>query len=40
MKIGIIGTGRIAKRALKELEYVPELEVVSVYNPNYDHVQA
>ena len=40
MKLGIIGTGRIAKRALKELEYVPELEVVSVYNPNYDHAQA
>ena len=39
MKLGIIGTGRIAKRALKELEYVPELEVAYVYNPNYDHAQ-
>ena len=39
MKLGIIGTGRIAKRALKELEYVPEIEVVSVYNPNYDHAK-
>ncbi len=39
MKLGIIGTGRIAKRAIKELEYVPELEVVAVYNPNYEHAQ-
>jgi predicted dehydrogenase len=39
MKLGIIGTGRIAKRALKELEYVPEFEVVAVYNPNYDHAR-
>jgi len=39
MKLGIIGTGRIAKRALKELEYVPEFEVVAVYNPNYDHAK-
>lgn len=39
IKLGIIGTGRIAKRAVKELEYVPELEVVMVYNPNYDHAK-
>ena len=39
MKLGIIGTGRIAKRAVKELEFVPEFEVVAVYNPNYDHAQ-
>ena len=37
MKLGIIGTGRIAKRAIKELVYVDELEPVAVYNPNYDH---
>lgn len=39
IKLGIIGTGRIAKRAVKELEYVPELEVTMVYNPNYDHAK-
>ena len=40
MKLGIIGTGRMAKRAIKELEYVPEIEVVAVYNPNYDHAKS
>lgn len=36
-RLGIIGTGRIAKRAVNELAQVQELEVVSVYNHCYDH---
>jgi predicted dehydrogenase len=37
MKLGIIGSGRIAKRAVKELSFVPELQVSCVYNPSYAH---
>ena len=37
MKLGIIGTGRIAKRAIKELASVDGIDAVAVYNPNYDH---
>ena len=36
MKLGIIGTGRIANRFIPEAEYVKEVEVVSVYNPHED----
>ncbi len=37
MKLGIIGSGRIAKRAITELAFVPEFVVASVYNPSYEH---
>ena len=33
VRIGIIGTGRIAPRFLKETSYVSGIEVVSAYNP-------
>ncbi len=36
MRIGIIGTGRIANRFVPEAGYVSAVEVVSVYNPNAD----
>lgn len=32
--LGIIGTGRIAKRFAKEITYVPEIELSAVYNPH------
>ncbi len=34
MKLGIIGTGRIAQRFMPETKYVDGIEVVSVYNPH------
>ena len=34
MKIGMIGTGRIAKRFVKESVFVPEAEINAVYNPH------
>ena len=34
MRIGIIGTGRIAKRFISECSFVPELDVSAVYNPH------
>ena len=34
MKLGIIGTGRIANRFVPETKYVEEIEPVSVYNPH------
>lgn len=37
MKLGIIGSGRIAKRAVAELQYVPELQITAVYNPSTLH---
>lgn len=40
MKLGIIGTGRIAKRAVKELSAVPELQIGCVFNPSYAHGKA
>ena len=33
IRLGIIGTGRIAPRFLKETSYVSGIEVVSAYNP-------
>ncbi|RKM60425.1 gfo/Idh/MocA family oxidoreductase [Butyrivibrio sp. CB08] len=40
VRLGIIGTGRIAKRAVKELSFVPEIELVAVFNPNFEHGEA
>src|SRR5574344_948820 len=38
--IGIVGSGRIAKRFVPETKYVNGVEVKSVYNPNSEHAQA
>lgn len=35
-KLGIIGSGRIAKRFVPEVNYVSEVEVYSVFNPDMD----
>ncbi len=40
IRLGIIGTGRIAKRAVKEIAEVQGLSVTSVYNPNYEHANS
>ena len=37
MKLGIIGSGRIAIRAVAELQYIPELQITAVYNPSTLH---
>jgi predicted dehydrogenase len=39
MRIGIIGTGRIAKRAVKEIMEVQGLKLAAVYNPNLQHAK-
>lgn len=39
MKLGIIGTGRIARRALKELAEVSGIESIFVFNPNFEHAK-
>lgn len=36
IKMGIIGTGRIAHRFIDEAKYVSGIAVVDVYNPNYE----
>ena len=36
LKIGIVGSGRIAPRFLNESQYVSGVHVVSVYNPNVE----
>lgn len=36
MKIGIIGTGRIAARFINESRTVPFVEITSIYNPRYE----
>lgn len=33
-RIGIIGTGRIARRFVKEVDFVDRLEIATVYNPH------
>ena len=39
IRLGIIGTGRIAKRAVKEIKTVGGLEVIAVLNPNLEHAE-
>ena len=39
IKLGIVGTGRIAKRFLKESAYVNDIEVHAVMSRNMKHVQ-
>lgn len=34
LRVGVIGSGRIAKRFVPETKYVSEVRVTSVYNPN------
>ncbi len=40
VRLGIIGTGRIAPRFLKETSYVSGIEVTSAYNPERDSAEA
>ena len=40
IKLGIIGTGRIAKRAVKEVQHVDKIAACAVLNPNKDHAEA
>lgn len=37
IRLGIIGTGRIASRAVSEIEKVDGLKITAVVNPNTDH---
>lgn len=39
VKLGIIGTGRIAKRFVPEVKYVSGINTSCVYNPNLEHAQ-
>lgn len=39
IRFGIIGTGRIARRIVAELSFVPQLKLCAVYNPNIAHGQ-
>ena len=39
IQLGIVGTGRIVKRFMRELNFVSGIEAVSAYNPYVDEVQ-
>lgn len=39
VKLGIIGTGRIAKRFVSEVKYVSGIHTRCVYNPNLEHAK-
>lgn len=39
VRIGIVGTGRVARRFLKEVYYVSGIMAVGVYNPNKAHAE-
>ncbi|WP_035786065.1 Gfo/Idh/MocA family protein, partial [Butyrivibrio sp. XPD2002] len=39
INLGMIGTGRIAKRAVKEIAEVKDIKLTAVYNPNEDHAK-
>lgn len=40
IRMGIVGTGRVAPRFLSEIKYVSGIEVVAAYNPNIESVKA
>lgn len=40
IRMGVIGTGRIAERFIPEVKHVKELKVVGVYNPRYTSADA
>lgn len=40
VKLGTVGTGRIASRAIEEMKYVSGIIMVSVYNPRIDSAKA
>lgn len=40
IKLGIIGTGRVARRFFSEINYVSGIEAVAAYNPNFDDLSA
>ncbi|MCR5603126.1 MAG: Gfo/Idh/MocA family oxidoreductase, partial [Lachnospiraceae bacterium] len=39
IRLGIIGTGRIASRAVNEIEKVDGLKIAAVMNPNVNHAR-
>lgn len=39
IRIGVIGTGRIAARSVSEIREVKDLEITAVVNPNIDHAR-
>ena len=39
IRLGIAGTGRIAKRAVREISFTEGLSVCAVYNPNREHAR-
>ncbi len=39
IRLGIVGTGRIAKRFIRELSFVSGIEAVSAFNPNITSLQ-
>lgn len=39
IKMGVIGTGRIANRMVPEAKYVSGINIEAVYNPNLEHAQ-
>lgn len=40
LKIGVIGTGRIAKRFVPEVRHISGAELYSVYNPHIESAEA
>lgn len=40
IRLGVIGTGRIATRFLKDAELVPEVQIVCIYNPRKSSAEA
>lgn len=39
VRVGIVGTGRVARRFLREAYYVSGIMVLGVYNPNKEHAE-
>ena len=39
IKLGVIGTGRIANRMVPEAKYVSGINLEAVYNPNFEHAK-
>ena len=39
IKLGIVGTGRIAMRAVREIMLVDDIKISAVFNPNTEHAK-
>lgn len=39
VRVGVVGTGRVARRFLREAYYVSGIMVLGVYNPNKEHAE-